>query len=88
MFFMMKVILVVALVRLLIHTNKPAVCAGLYITLICILGLMLGWPFKFFILRVGISFGLAFLYFWLLDKFEESALFWLILLLGLPFVLL
>ena len=81
--FMMKLFLVVALVKLLLNTNRPAQCAGIYTAGSFLLSLIFGRPFLFAVIASAISFAFALLYFWLLDKFEESSLFWVILILGL-----
>ena len=81
--FMMKWFLIVALVKLLLNTNKPAQCAGIYTAGSFLMNLIFGGPFLFAVIASAISFPFALLYFWLLDKFEESSLFWVILILGL-----
>jgi len=81
--FMIKLFLVVALVKLLLNTNKPVQCAGIYTAGSFLIDLIFGRPFLFAVIASAISFAFALLYFWLLDKFEESSLFWVILILGL-----
>ena len=81
--FLLKALFIASLVKLLLKTNKPVLCAGIYVVLGFILGLMFGRPFIYVVIGSAVSFGLAFIYFWLLNRFEDSGLFWGILVLGL-----
>jgi len=45
--------------------------------------LFYGVPFLAVLIGSAIGFGLAFLYFWLLDRFRETGVFWIVLILGL-----
>ncbi len=81
--FFVKIVFVVLLIRLLLHTNKPVLCAGIYAVLSFISGLLFGGAFYQVAIGSVISFGLAFIYFWLLDRFEESWGFWVVLFVGL-----
>jgi hypothetical protein len=83
MLFFVKVLLIASLVKLLIQTNKPVWCAEIYAAFVFIMALIFGKPLIVVIIASAIAFCLAFLYFWLLNKFEDSGLFWLILILGL-----
>lgn len=83
MLFLLKALFIASLVRLLLKTNQPAWCAIVYVVLSTILGLMFGRTLLFALIAAPISFVLAFAYFWLLNKFEESGLFWIILVGGL-----
>lgn len=79
----LKVFFVVLLVKLLLITDRPPLCAGIYTAGGFVLALAFGVPPVYALIRSAIAFGLAFVYFWLLDRFEESSLFWVILVLGL-----
>ena len=81
--FLLKALLIASLVKILLKTNEPALCAGLYVAAGLILGLLFGRSFTFVIVGAVVSFCLAFLYFWLLNKYEEGWLFWGILIVGL-----
>ena len=79
-----KVLLLTALVRLLIVTNKPFLCSGLYAGARFIFALMYGAGFLAAIIGAAISFALASIWFWLLDRFEDrTAIFWGIAALGI-----
>lgn len=79
----LKAIFLASLVKLLIATNRPVLCAGIYVSLGFVFGLLLGRPFAYVLIGSAISFALALAYFWLLDRFEDSGLFWVILVVGL-----
>jgi hypothetical protein len=79
----LKVVVLAALVRVLIITNRPLLCAGIYVSISFVFSLLSGSSFVYLLIASAISFGLAFLYFWLLDRFEESVMFWVILVVGL-----
>ena len=84
---MIKIILLVALIKLLIATDRPILCAGLYTFLGFALG-MLGVaagqiPLLALLLVTVIRFGLSALYFWLLDRIGGGILWWIVLILGL-----
>ncbi|MDT8389321.1 MAG: hypothetical protein RRC34_02310 [Lentisphaeria bacterium] len=81
--FILKIVFLASLIKLLIATNNPLLCAGIYVSLGFVFGLLLGNPLVYVLIATAISFGLAFLYFWLLDRFEDSAIFWVILIAGL-----
>jgi len=75
-----KFILLAALVRLLLATNKPFLCSGIYAGVAFALGLVFGNPFGPVLLHASIAFALASTYFWLLDRLDGSSevLWWLV----------
>jgi len=78
---------IAALVKLLLVTDRPMLCAGLYTTLVALLGLFgltLGFgSILWFLLFIVVRFGLSLLYFSLLSRFEGTGLWWVILIMGL-----
>ena len=78
-----KVIILVGLLKLLIVTERPILCAGVYSGLRLILGLVFGEELIPDLIASAITFGLALLYFWLLNRFQGSSIFWLVLIVGL-----
>ena len=84
---MIKIIVLVALIKLLIATDKPLLCSGLYTFVGFALGLLtvIGGqaPLLPLLLVTGIRFALSSLYFWLLYRIGEGALWWIVLILGL-----
>jgi hypothetical protein len=75
-----KFMLLAVLVRLLLATNKPFLCSGIYAGVAFALGLVLGNPFVAVLIHASISFVLASIYFWLLERLAGSSevLWWLV----------
>ena len=82
-----KAIMLVIFVRLLVMTDKPWLCTGLYALAVVIYGFFSGAPISAIAISGGISVVVFGLYFWLLNRFHSGILYWLIFLLGLPIVL-
>ena len=78
-----KILVLVGLIRLLIITDNPIVCAGIYTGVRLIFALLCGNPFVAVLIGSIIAFGLALLYFGLLSRFQDTGVFWLVLILGL-----
>jgi hypothetical protein len=80
----LKIVILAALIRLLIQTQKPFLCAGIYTAVFVIMGLVNGAKFVPLLIFTAVAFALASLYFWLLDRFEDNLLlFWVIAAAGL-----
>ena len=79
----LRIILLIFLIRLLIMTEKPFLCSGVYTVTAFVFGLFFGQLFGSIVTTCVIVMALASLYFWLLDYFSESdMLWWLILIFG------
>ena len=82
-----KAILLASLIRLLIATDKPFLCSGLYTFALFALGLLsvLSGQATFLALLLGMAivFVLSSLYFWLLYRIGEGLWWWTVLILGL-----
>ncbi|RZF90965.1 hypothetical protein EXT42_16195 [Pseudoalteromonas sp. CO302Y] len=78
-----KILILVALLKLLINTERPSLCAGIYTAIVLLFNLMFGLGFITSIVGAAISGVLALIYFWLLNHFRGTAIFWLVLILGL-----
>jgi hypothetical protein len=83
MILIVKVVILVGLIKLLLATEKPVLCAGIYGAGVALLMLGFGIPFGFVYLRAGGAFILAWLYFAGLNATEGTKLFWVILIGGL-----
>lgn len=79
-----RVILLVALTRLLVMTNKPLLCMGLYAAAVVVFGFFVGASISAIAASGGISIVVFGLYFWLLNRFNNGLLYWLIFVLGIP----
>jgi hypothetical protein len=77
-----RMLILVALIRLLIETNKPFLCSGIYAGFVTILALIIGRGIGAVVAGV-LAFVLSSAYFWLLDRFEDTILFWIIMIAGL-----
>ena len=81
-------LLLVALVRVLIATENPLLCAiifGIFSLILYFLPFLFSTSFQFsivnFIAILVVKFGLAYLYFWLLRRFYERGMLWYVILL-------
>lgn len=78
-----KILMLVGLIKLLLVTEKPMLCAGIYAGVAFLFSLLVGNPFLAVLIGSTIGFGLALLYFWLLNRFRDTGIFWVVLILGL-----
>ena len=84
---MLHILLLAVCVKLLIETERPLLCAALYTGT----GLMLGLLFSLggeiapltLLVAAGMRFAFASIYFLLLDRIGDGALWWVVLVLGL-----
>ena len=83
----LKIFVVVGLVRLLIVTDMPFLCSGIYAVVVCLLGMAFAGPTLAVFVHAAIAFVLASIYFWLLDRFSEGIIWWVIMLVGMFIVL-
>lgn len=78
-----KVALLAALVKMLLATRSPFLCAGIYAMAGLIIAFFSGATLETVILGTAISFLLASIYFWLLHRHEDTTLlFWGIFITG------
>ena len=85
LFAIVNVFILAGLVKFLIESEQPLLCAGLYAVIHLLIGLMFGAPFWLMVILSTIILAVAALYFWLLDKLEGSGpVWWLVFILGLP----
>jgi hypothetical protein len=75
-------ILLAALVRLLLATDKPFLCSGIYAVVAFWLGLIIGMPIQAVLIHASISFLLASIYFWSLDRLNGSEILWWLVAIG------
>jgi len=78
-----NILLLLALVKVLKNTHNPTVPAFIYATATFIYGNLAQEEFMGVLIASVLSFGVAFFYFWLLNKFEDSLVWWLIFISGL-----
>jgi hypothetical protein len=70
------------LIWLLVRTEKPFLCSGIYSGAHMFFSLLLEVPWWLIVLLGIIAFGLASLYFWLLSRIQTGSGMWWIVLLG------
>ena len=76
-------LVLIALIQILIQTNKPFLCSGIYGAIATLFGLVLGHGLVGAVVGGGIAFLLSSVYFWLLDRFDSGFWWWIIAVGGL-----
>ena len=79
-----EMMLFFAMIKLLLVTRKPFLCSGILTFIAVIFGLVFGYPFSSILINAAATFAYTSFYFWLLDRFGESVMMWLIILIGVP----
>ncbi len=89
-----RILFMVGIIRVLISTNKPLWCAVSYAAFVAIASLFSGNRLELsgdrlepVLVTSGIVFVASGIYFWLLKRFNESFLWWPILIVGFVIVL-
>lgn len=79
------ILVLIALIKLLLASHSPKLCAGLYAITVVIINLSVSTSFDIanFSIIALIAFIFSYIYFWLLDKFEESGWWWGVLVGGI-----
>ncbi|MBN1815734.1 MAG: hypothetical protein JW828_00145 [Sedimentisphaerales bacterium] len=77
-----RIVILVALIRLLTATEQPFLCAGLYAGVRCLFAVAINGPSWSILVFGAVAFLLASLYFWLLDRFDETFWWWIIMVVG------
>ena len=79
----LKILILAALVKLLISTDKPLLCSGMYTVFLAVFSLISGVPVLGVLIGAFIVFGATLLFFWVLNKFDPgSGVWWLVAVLG------
>lgn len=80
---LIRPLVLIALIQILIQTNKPFLCSGIYGAIAALFALFLGHGFSGAIIGGGVAFLLSSIYFWLLERFDGSFWWWSIAIGGL-----
>ena len=80
---MLNILVLIGLLKILSISENPYLCSGLYAVAYTSLALFFGAGFMNVLLYGVISFALATIYFYLLDRFQDGLLYWVILVGGL-----
>ena len=78
-----QALMLVALIRLLIETEKPLLCAGIYAGLSLFLGLLLGGGLVGVLIGAAVGFGYSFVWFHFLNRSDRSGIWWVVFFAGL-----
>ena len=81
--FIIQIMFFIALLRILFIAKSPILCASIYAFIVFFFALISGERSLYIIFNSGLVFGLSFLYYWLLLRYEGYFIFWIILILGL-----
>jgi hypothetical protein len=76
MLILIKVFLLVAMIRLLVATENPLLCAGIYGSCALFLGVMVGDDITQVALISSITFAVGLGYFWILNRAGSSSILW------------
>lgn len=83
-----KIFILIAAIRMLITFDKPFLCSGVYAGIVGFWGLAFSGPVPEVFIGTAIAFALSSIYFWLLSRFSEGLIWWVIMLGGMFIVLL
>jgi len=72
----LNIVILVALVRLLIATDKPFLCSGIYTGAAVIFKIILGTKLLPLLIAAVIVLALSSFYFWLLNRLDYGTLLW------------
>ncbi len=78
-----KICIFMGLISVLLASKSAVLCAVIYTLAIFFFSLLVGKPVESLIFSNVLVFGLSYLYFWLLLRFEGSFLFWLVMVAGI-----
>ena len=82
-----NILILVGVIWLLVQTQRPFLCAGIWVGIGAFFQIVCGAPTLIVLVGLPISFGLAALYFWLLNLVEEFGWSWWGIALGFPVLL-
>lgn len=84
-----KIMLLALMVRMVLSTEKPLLCAGIYAGAIFLLDVVFSVPFLSSFGLAAIVFLVAAVYFWLLERLDSRRpAWWCVLFFGVPILLL
>lgn len=75
---MIGLILLIGFIKISLHYNNPLALAAIYTIATSVFSAVFGVEFDVLIISATITFGLMWLFFWLLDRYEDSGVWWVI----------
>lgn len=79
---LVSIVILVAMIKIAIMTDRPVICAAVYTGIRCLFALGLGGSWPHVLIFGTIAFVLAWVYFWLLCKTQETVWFWVVAIVG------
>ena len=83
----LKILLLASLIKYLLSEREPAMCAGIWAVGVAVFSIAFAQSIWLVLLLAPLRFGLSYLYFWLLLKCDETLLYWVVLIAGIPLML-
>lgn len=71
-------ILLIAFIKISLHYNNPIALAAIYTVAATLVSAIFGVELAVLFISATVTFGLTWLFFWLLDRYEESGVWWAI----------
>ncbi len=78
---MLGILLLVGFIKISIHYNNPVVLAGAYSVIVTLLSSAFGYELSTLLISGVLTFGIIWLFFWLLKRFEDTGIWWLVVIL-------
>jgi hypothetical protein len=75
---MISSILLIAFIKVSLHYNNPVALAAIYTVAATLVSAMFGVGFAVLFISATVTFGLTWLFFRLLDRYEDSGVWWAI----------
>jgi hypothetical protein len=77
-----RILVLIGMIRLLIATDRPRLCAGIYGSVAIVSALLSGESVPSALFVGLLAFLLSGVYFWLLKRFDGGLLWWVVLVVG------
>ena len=72
---LIDILALVVLIKVVMASRRPIVCALVYGALPAFLGMMSGWPTDAVLAAAGVNFAIGIVFFWLLERTDGTALY-------------
>jgi hypothetical protein len=79
---LIDILALVVLIKVVMASRRPIVCALVYAALPAFLGMMAGWETDAILAAAGVNFAIGIVFFWLLERTDGTFLWWLVLIGG------
>ena len=83
-----SILILAGLIKLLLVSERPLLCAGIYAGLTLFFDFISGAPLRTILLSAGISLVVAWIYFWILNRLAgQGFLWWFVAVCGFAIIL-